>query len=87
MNDFDVHDSPDIFLDDRNPQERGLENNNECFSILQTLATCRGALNGLMSEVVEGHVVHHILKNPNNPKSPQDKAAVGLVELLKTYWK
>lgn len=67
--------------------ERGLEKEDECFSVLQTLAACRGALNGLMGEVIEGHVIHHIMKKPNNPTSPQDKAAIGLIELLKTYWK
>jgi len=67
--------------------ERGLEEKEDCFSVLQTLAACRGALNGLMGEIVEGHVVNHVMKDPADPKAPEDKAALALVDLLKTYWK
>lgn len=67
--------------------ERGLEEGKDCFSVLQTLSACRGGLNGLMGELVEGHIKEHVMKNPNTPKSSQDKSALELVKLMKTYWK
>jgi DNA-binding FrmR family transcriptional regulator len=36
--------------------EKALEADEECSKVLQTIATCRGAINGLMAEVLEGHV-------------------------------
>lgn len=67
--------------------ERSFEKEENCFSILQTLAACRGAMNGLMAELTEDHIYNHVMKNPGKPTSLQDKAALELVELLKTYWK
>ena len=34
--------------------ERALESEQECAGVLQLMAACRGALNGLMAEVMEG---------------------------------
>ena len=36
--------------------ERALEGEGECEEILQLVASCRGALNGLMAELIEGHL-------------------------------
>ena len=35
--------------------ERALEGEGECEEILQLVASCRGALNGLMAELIDGH--------------------------------
>tara|TARA_R110000868_G_scaffold132380_4_gene343247 strand:- start:7117 stop:7395 length:279 start_codon:yes stop_codon:yes gene_type:complete len=67
--------------------ERGLEEERDCFAVLQTLSACRGGLNGLMGELIEGHIKEHVMKNPNIPKSSQDKSALELIKLMKTYWK
>lgn len=67
--------------------ERGLEEGKECFAVLQTLSACRGGLNGLMGELVEGHIKEHVMRNPNQPKTAQDKSALELIKLMKTYWK
>ncbi len=67
--------------------ERALDNGKECFTVLQTLSACRGGLNGLMGELIEGHVKEHVMKNPTAPKTPQDKSALELIKLMKTYWK
>jgi len=40
--------------------ERALEANDECADILQQLAAIRGAANGLMVTVLEGHVREHL---------------------------
>ena len=67
--------------------ERALDEEKECFAILQTLSACRGALNGLMGELLEEHIKHHIMHEPESPKSQQDKSALDLIKLIKTYWK
>ena len=67
--------------------ERALDESKDCFSVLQTLSACRGGLNGLIGELIEGHIKEHIMKNPNQPKSSEDKSAIELIKLMKTYWK
>ena len=42
--------------------ERLLENESECSEILQQIAACRGSINGLMSEVLEGHIRFHLVE-------------------------
>ncbi|MGJ7509903.1 metal/formaldehyde-sensitive transcriptional repressor [Variovorax sp. GT1P44] len=40
--------------------ERALSEESECLAILQQIAAIRGAVNGLMSEVLEGHIREHL---------------------------
>src|ERR1700726_1587042 len=35
--------------------KRALEQEKDCTDLLRTIAACRGAINGLMAEVIEGH--------------------------------
>ncbi len=69
--------------------ERALEEENDCSSILHHIAGCRGAMNGLMAEVVEGHIRSHILTNGNGPedKQAQAQAADDLIALVRSYLK
>jgi DNA-binding FrmR family transcriptional regulator len=65
--------------------ERAVEQNHDCGEVLLTLAACRGALNALMAEILEGHVRQHLL----NEKSTESQAAAGdeLIEVIKRYLK
>jgi DNA-binding FrmR family transcriptional regulator len=65
--------------------ERALEGNDDCSTTLQLIAGARGAMNGLMAQVLEQHVVSHVL----NGKTARDRdAAAGeLVEVVRTYLK
>jgi DNA-binding FrmR family transcriptional regulator len=65
--------------------ERALEENHDCGELLLTLAACRGALNSLMAEILEGHVRQHVL----NDKSTESQVAAGdeLIEVIKRYLK
>jgi DNA-binding FrmR family transcriptional regulator len=67
--------------------ERALESEQECASVLQIMAACRGALNGLMAEVMEGHVRFHVLSPDRGRNSPQAQAAEELIEVVRTYLK
>ena len=40
--------------------ERALDQETECGAILQQIAAIRGAVNGLMAEVLEGHIREHL---------------------------
>ncbi len=67
--------------------ETALRDGHECSSALQLIASCRGAINGLMAEVVEGHVRYHVLAKGVKPDSEQARAAEELIDLVKTYLK
>ena len=66
---------------------KALEEEHECSSVLQLLASCRGAFNGLMAEIVEGHVRCHVLGEEVKPDSPKAQAADELIGLIKSYLK
>jgi DNA-binding FrmR family transcriptional regulator len=67
--------------------ERALKEEHECTDILQLVAACRGAMNGLMAELVEGHIWFHVL-DPDRPKdSPQAAAAEELIDIVRAYLK
>jgi FrmR/RcnR family transcriptional regulator, repressor of frmRAB operon len=67
--------------------ERALGGEHECSEVLQLVAACRGALNSLMAELVEGHIWFHVL-DPNRSKdSAQAAAAEELIDIVKAYLK
>jgi DNA-binding FrmR family transcriptional regulator len=66
---------------------KALEEERECSSVMQLLASCRGAFNGLMAEIVEGHVRCHVLGEEAKANSPQAQAADELIALIKSYLK
>ena len=67
--------------------QRMLDEGGECFAVLQTVAACRGALTGLMTEIVEGHVRDHILDPAQQPTAAQRRAAEDLLEVLRAFVK
>lgn len=67
--------------------EKALEQEKDCSGILHHIAGCRGAMNGLMAEVVEGHIRSHILVSENGSKEKQAQAAEELIDLVKSYLK
>jgi DNA-binding FrmR family transcriptional regulator len=67
--------------------EKALEDEKDCSSVLQDIAACRGAINGLMSEVLEGHINLHVLDPDTTLTSAQLKATKVLLELIRTYLK
>ncbi len=62
---------------------RGLEEDAHCAEVLQRLAAARGAINGLMGELMENHIRNHM---PRKTKSAAE-AAEDLVEIVRTYLK
>jgi DNA-binding FrmR family transcriptional regulator len=66
--------------------ERALEDEGENEDILQLVASCRGALNGLMAELIEGHVKFHLLPPANKATASQLEAAEELLAVVKRYF-
>lgn len=65
---------------------RALEqDNDDCTKLLNMITACRGAMTGLMSEVLEGHIQSHVV-DPKNPEDRQE-AAEELVSVLRSYLK
>ncbi len=53
--------------------------------MLQLIAAARGTMNGLMNEVVEGHIRYHVL----SPKAaaPEREGAEELITIVRSYFK
>ncbi len=67
--------------------EGAVDQEKDCSSILQTLAACRGAINGLMLELLEGHIQLHVLDPHRKITFAQQEATEELLQILKTYLK
>ncbi|TXH05785.1 MAG: metal/formaldehyde-sensitive transcriptional repressor [Nevskiaceae bacterium] len=63
--------------------ERMLESEAGHAEFLQQLAALRGAVNGLMSAVIEGHLVEHLVEEHDYRRRQQDLDAV--LQTLKSY--
>jgi DNA-binding FrmR family transcriptional regulator len=67
--------------------ERALHEERDCGQVLLTLAACRGAMNALMAEILEGHVRLHLLQD--DPQNDPARTAAGedLIEVIRRYLK
>jgi len=67
--------------------ERALEQESECSDVLHNISACRGAMDALMAEVIEGHIRFHILDPKIAPTDDQAQAADDLIQALRAYLK
>lgn len=65
--------------------ERAIEESTDCYAILQQTAAVRGALTGLMAELIDGHVRHHVLAASKNDKNAQEKGVQELMDIVRSY--
>ena len=63
---------------------RGLDEDRDCGAILQQVAAIRGAVAGLMAELMQGHVREHLAAE-GIPDADRARAADDLVEVLRRY--
>lgn len=66
--------------------ERALEDGAECAPVLQQLAAVRGAVNGLMSEVLESHL-REAFAHPTASPDPRQDGIEAAVALVRSYLK
>jgi FrmR/RcnR family transcriptional regulator, repressor of frmRAB operon len=66
--------------------EKALQEEHDCGEILQLIAASRGALNGLMAEILEGHLRFHIVNSNGKPNSKR-AAAREVIDVVTTYLK
>jgi FrmR/RcnR family transcriptional regulator, repressor of frmRAB operon len=65
--------------------ERALEGEAGCEQVMHLLAGARGAMAGLMAEVVEDHVRTHLVDAERHPGALNAEAAEQLLDVVRTY--
>lgn len=69
-----------------NALENALEKETDCLAILQQIAAVRGAVNGLMSEVLEGHIREHLM-DEGHDRHEKEKDLEQIVAVIRSYMK
>lgn len=64
--------------------ERALEEEHDCADILHLLAAARGAMNGLMAQVLEDHIREHVA-SPSIDSDERANGADELVDVIRSY--
>jgi len=67
--------------------ERALDGEAGCDRVMHLIAGARGAMAGLMAEVVEDHVRMHLVNAEQYPEALNTEAAEQLLEVVRTYLK
>jgi FrmR/RcnR family transcriptional regulator, repressor of frmRAB operon len=67
--------------------ERLLEEEKDCSEILQQIAACRGSINSLMSEVLEGHIRFHLVERRGGSTPHKGNAVEEVIGIAKSYLK
>ena len=66
---------------------RALEEEKGCEQVMHLIAGCRGAMNGLLAEVVEEHIRTHLVDPDKNPQALNVDAADQLIAVVPSYFK
>jgi DNA-binding FrmR family transcriptional regulator len=67
--------------------EKALVDEKGCFEVLQTVAAARGAMNGLVAEMIEDHLRFHVLDPEQKISAKRTRAADELVDIVRAYVK
>ena len=67
--------------------ERALEQETSCSDMLRTIASARGAINGLMAEVIEDYIRMRITEPLREPDAERALAAGELIDIVHSYLK
>ncbi|HEY1690584.1 MAG TPA: metal/formaldehyde-sensitive transcriptional repressor [Polyangiaceae bacterium] len=65
--------------------ERAIVEKKDCYEVLRTVAAARGALNGLVAEMIEDHVRFDVLDPAEALSEGRARAAEELVDIVRTY--
>lgn len=64
--------------------EKALDQDDDCSKILHLIAGSRGAMDGLMAEVLEGHIRVHVA-DPKQKPSDRARATEDVIDLIRSY--
>ncbi|MBI2435007.1 MAG: metal/formaldehyde-sensitive transcriptional repressor [Candidatus Hydrogenedentes bacterium] len=67
--------------------EKSLEEEHDCSEVLMRIAACRGAINSLMAEIIEGHIRYHVVDPDRKPNSETARAAQEVIDVVRAYLK
>ncbi|WP_128003235.1 metal/formaldehyde-sensitive transcriptional repressor [Piscinibacter defluvii] len=67
--------------------ERAFEAEKGCAEVLHQIAAVRGAMNGLMTEVIEDHIQTHIASPAITNEAERSQGADELIDVLRAYLK
>ena len=67
--------------------ERALEGEAGCEKVMHLIAGMRGATAGLMAEIVEDHVLTHLVDDQKHPGALNQEAAGQLLDVVRSYLK
>ncbi|MBO9667768.1 MAG: metal/formaldehyde-sensitive transcriptional repressor [Bdellovibrio sp.] len=65
--------------------KKGIEAGDECYQNVNLLSSCRGAINGLLLEVIEDHIREHIVDSET--KKLAAESGEELIDVLKSFIK
>ena len=65
--------------------EAQLVSGEDCSTVLQQIAAIRGAVNGLMVAVMEGHLTDHVVNEPELAQRQHDLDVI--LQIIKSYVK
>lgn len=64
-----------------------VQDEQECATVLQQVAACRGAINSLMAEIIEREIKLHVLAPDTRANSPEASAADEVIDMVRRYIK
>jgi DNA-binding FrmR family transcriptional regulator len=67
--------------------ERALDQEIGCADVLQLITAARGAINGLMGEVIEDHIRMHLIEHVTTAHAEAAHAAEELIDVVRSYLK
>lgn len=59
----------------------------ESAKVLLALAAARGAINGLLGDIIEAHIRHHIVNPDERPHSDRSEATQELIDVVQAYFR
>lgn len=67
--------------------ERAIDGESACGEVLHQIAGIRGAVQGLLREVMEGHIREHVAGAGASGVRERTRAADELIDVLRSYFK
>lgn len=67
--------------------ERAVEEEKDCADVLHLVAAVRGAIGGLMVEVLEDHIRYHVVDPEHEANAKKAEGAADLIDAVRTYLK